>query len=151
MRRGMAISPRDRRLGFWSWALAAFLHDSGRREDALARLIAHFEGKAPQAAATAEVLGQGEPAERLPEYVARAFHTAMQGRPGPVVLALTAAALLSLTFVPAAVAMFVTGRVEEKENRVMRAAGRAYRPLLDWALKARVAVGKAPPKTLLTM
>jgi acetolactate synthase I/II/III large subunit len=27
-------------------------------------------------------------AERLPEYVARAFHTAMQGRPGPVVLAL---------------------------------------------------------------
>jgi len=27
-------------------------------------------------------------ADRLPEYVARAFHTAMQGRPGPVVLAL---------------------------------------------------------------
>ncbi|WP_119291960.1 thiamine pyrophosphate-binding protein [Azohydromonas sediminis] len=27
-------------------------------------------------------------AERLPEYVARAFHTALQGRPGPVVLAL---------------------------------------------------------------
>ena len=26
--------------------------------------------------------------DRLPEYVARAFHTAMQGRPGPVVLAL---------------------------------------------------------------
>ena len=35
-----------------------------RREDALARLIAHFEGKAPQAAATAEVLGEGQPAER---------------------------------------------------------------------------------------
>lgn len=27
-------------------------------------------------------------ADRLPEYVARAFHTAMQGRPGPVVLSL---------------------------------------------------------------
>ena len=27
-------------------------------------------------------------ADRLPEYVARAFHTAMQGRPGPVVLVL---------------------------------------------------------------
>ncbi len=27
-------------------------------------------------------------ADRVPEYVARAFHTAMQGRPGPVVLAL---------------------------------------------------------------
>lgn len=36
MRRGMAISPRDRRLGLWSWALAAFLHDSGQREEALA-------------------------------------------------------------------------------------------------------------------
>jgi TolB-like protein len=36
MRRGMAISPRDRRLGLWSWALAAFLHDSGRHEEALA-------------------------------------------------------------------------------------------------------------------
>ncbi|MBS1108660.1 MAG: methionine synthase [Anaeromyxobacteraceae bacterium] len=35
-----------------------------RREDALARLIAHFEGKAPQAAATAEVLGEGQPAEK---------------------------------------------------------------------------------------
>ncbi|RSU75849.1 CusA/CzcA family heavy metal efflux RND transporter [Sphingomonas sp. S-NIH.Pt3_0716] len=57
-----------------------------------------------------------------------------------VVLALTAAAILSLTLVPAAVATFVTGRVEEKENRVMRAAGNGYRPLLDWALKARVAV-----------
>jgi cobalt-zinc-cadmium resistance protein CzcA len=57
-----------------------------------------------------------------------------------VVLALTAALLLSLTFVPAAIATFVTGRVEEKENRVMRAAGKAYRPLLDWALEMRVAV-----------
>ena len=57
-----------------------------------------------------------------------------------VVLALTAALLLSLTFVPAAVATFVTGRVDEKENRVMRAAGRGYRPLLDWALRMRVAV-----------
>ncbi len=34
-----------------------------RREDALARLIAHFEGKAPQVAATAEALGEGKPAE----------------------------------------------------------------------------------------
>jgi acetolactate synthase-1/2/3 large subunit len=31
---------------------------------------------------------QVDSAERLPEYVARAFRTAMQGRPGPVVLAL---------------------------------------------------------------
>ncbi|MFY8195757.1 MAG: efflux RND transporter permease subunit, partial [Novosphingobium sp.] len=57
-----------------------------------------------------------------------------------VVLALTAAALLSLTLVPAAVATFVTGKVEEKESRVMRAANRGYAPLLDWALRARVTV-----------
>ncbi len=31
---------------------------------------------------------QVDSAERLPEYVARAFHVALQGRPGPVVLAL---------------------------------------------------------------
>lgn len=52
-----------------------------------------------------------------------------------VVLALTAALILSLTFVPAAVASFVTGKVDEKENRVMRAAGRGYAPLLGWALR----------------
>ncbi len=57
-----------------------------------------------------------------------------------VVLALTAAALLSLTLVPAAVATFVTGKVEEKESRAMRAANRAYAPLLNWALRARVTV-----------
>jgi cobalt-zinc-cadmium resistance protein CzcA len=57
-----------------------------------------------------------------------------------VVLALTAALLLSLTFVPAAVALFVTGKVEEKESPVMRAARKWYEPALDWALKARTLV-----------
>jgi cobalt-zinc-cadmium resistance protein CzcA len=57
-----------------------------------------------------------------------------------VVFALTAALLLSLTFVPAAVAMFVTGKVDEKESAVMRGARGVYAPLLDWALKMRVVV-----------
>ena len=51
-----------------------------------------------------------------------------------VVLALTAALILSLTLVPAAVALFVTGKVEEKENRVMRWMSERYAPLLDKAL-----------------
>ncbi|WP_447954235.1 efflux RND transporter permease subunit [Sphingopyxis chilensis] len=51
-----------------------------------------------------------------------------------VVLALTAALILSLTLVPAAVALFVTGKVEEKENWLMRGLGKAYRPMLDRAL-----------------
>jgi acetolactate synthase-1/2/3 large subunit len=45
-------------------------------------------------------------AARLPEYVARAFHTAMQGRPGPVVLALPEDMLTGSTTAP------VLGRVE---------------------------------------
>ena len=36
----------------------------------------------------AKWVGEVHDARRLPEYVARAFHTALQGRPGPVVLAL---------------------------------------------------------------
>ena len=57
-----------------------------------------------------------------------------------VVIALTAAMLLSLTFVPAAVALFVTGKVAEKDNRVVATAKRWYAPLLEQALKLRVAV-----------
>ena len=57
-----------------------------------------------------------------------------------VVMALTAAMVLSLTFVPAAVATFVTGKVEEKETRVMRAAKSGYQPMLDFALRSRKAV-----------
>jgi len=55
-----------------------------------------------------------------------------------VVFALTAALILSLTFVPAAVAMFVTGKVDEQESRVMRVSRGWYAPALDWALKARM-------------
>ena len=39
-------------------------------------------------------------ADRLPEYVARAFHTAMQGRPGPVVLVLPEDMLTAPTAAP---------------------------------------------------
>ena len=52
-----------------------------------------------------------------------------------VVVALLGALILSVTFVPAAVALFVTGRVEEKENRAMQWAARAYRPALDFVLR----------------
>jgi heavy metal efflux system protein len=55
-----------------------------------------------------------------------------------VALALTAALLLSVTFVPAAVAVFVGGRVAEHENFVMRAARRGYEPILDAVLRHRV-------------
>ena len=56
-----------------------------------------------------------------------------------VVMALTAALILSLTFVPAAIALFVTGKVEEKESRIMGWARRAYAPALDNAIRLRTA------------
>lgn len=44
---------------------------------------------------------------------------------------------LSVTFVPAAIALFVTGKVKEEENLVMRTARRAYAPVLDWVMARR--------------
>lgn len=57
-----------------------------------------------------------------------------------VVMALTAAMMLSLTFVPAAVAQFVNGKVEEKETRLMRGMNRLYAPLLQKAMAMRALV-----------
>ena len=57
-----------------------------------------------------------------------------------VVTALLAAMLLSVTFVPAAVAMFVTGRVNEKENILMRLARHYYLPLYEWVMQAKTLV-----------
>jgi acetolactate synthase-1/2/3 large subunit len=48
----------------------------------------------------AKWVGEVHRAERLPEYVARAFHTALQGRPGPVVLVLPEDMLTTLTTAP---------------------------------------------------
>ncbi|HET6396133.1 MAG TPA: CusA/CzcA family heavy metal efflux RND transporter [Pseudoxanthomonas sp.] len=57
-----------------------------------------------------------------------------------VVTALLAAMILSVTFVPAAVALFIGKRVAEKENALMAAAKRGYAPLLDRAMTARPVV-----------
>jgi cobalt-zinc-cadmium resistance protein CzcA len=52
-----------------------------------------------------------------------------------VILALIAALVLSITFVPAAIAIFLGGHVEERESRVMHAARRGYERVLDLALR----------------
>ncbi|WP_025856508.1 CusA/CzcA family heavy metal efflux RND transporter [Pseudomonas sp. CHM02] len=54
-----------------------------------------------------------------------------------VVIALLGAMILSVTFVPAAIALFVTGKVKEEENFVMRGARRVYAPVLDWVMARR--------------
>ncbi|MGI8671830.1 MAG: efflux RND transporter permease subunit [Luteitalea sp.] len=56
-----------------------------------------------------------------------------------VLAALFAAMVLSVTFVPAAVALLVTGRVSEKKSPVVRWAERAYRPSLAAAMRNRAA------------
>ncbi|MFL6699204.1 MAG: CusA/CzcA family heavy metal efflux RND transporter [Vitreoscilla sp.] len=55
-----------------------------------------------------------------------------------VLLALLGAMILSVTFVPAAVALFIGERVAEKENRLMGLARRAYEPAL------RLMLGNVP-------
>ena len=51
-----------------------------------------------------------------------------------VVAALLGAMILSVTFIPAAVALFIGTRVSEKENRLMVWAKRGYKPILGWAM-----------------
>ncbi|MAE21646.1 MAG: CusA/CzcA family heavy metal efflux RND transporter, partial [Pseudomonas sp.] len=57
-----------------------------------------------------------------------------------VVMALLSAMVLSLTVVPAAVAVFMNGKISEKESVVIAKAKSAYQPLLKLALKFRYAV-----------
>ncbi len=60
-----------------------------------------------------------------------------------VIAALAGAMILSMTFVPAAVAVLLTGRVAERENMLMRAAKAVYLPSLRVALRYRLAVATA--------
>ena len=48
-----------------------------------------------------------------------------------VVIALLGAMILSMTFIPAAVALFIGNKVAEKENALMTTAKRWYAPVLD--------------------
>ena len=57
-----------------------------------------------------------------------------------VVMALLGAMILSVTFVPAAIALFITGEVKEKESRWMQALKRQYQHILDWAYQFKMVV-----------
>jgi cobalt-zinc-cadmium resistance protein CzcA len=52
-----------------------------------------------------------------------------------VVAALIGAMILSITFIPAAIALFIGASVAEKENRLMSFAKRIYQPLLAKAMQ----------------
>jgi heavy metal efflux system protein len=57
-----------------------------------------------------------------------------------VILALGAAFVLSLTLVPALIAISLSGRVQETENRFVAAMKRVYRPLLRYAMASPLPV-----------
>ena len=60
-----------------------------------------------------------------------------------VILALLGAMVLSVTFVPAAVGLMLTGKVAEKENAVVVLARRLYEPTLRFCLKRRIPIATA--------
>ncbi|MFN0011836.1 MAG: efflux RND transporter permease subunit [Phycisphaerales bacterium] len=57
-----------------------------------------------------------------------------------VILALVAAFILSMTLVPALVAILIRGRVSEDDNLIIRGAKAVYAPVLRWAIRMRWAV-----------
>jgi len=60
-----------------------------------------------------------------------------------VMIALTGAMIFSATFIPAAIALFLSGRISEKENLLMRGAKSVYVPALRFCLHFRAAVALA--------
>jgi cobalt-zinc-cadmium resistance protein CzcA len=116
----------------------------GERQQALGRLLSREERFELAAAASAEVIKPSLfglfiiaavylPIFALTGVEGKMFHPMAF----TVVIALTGAMALSLTFVPAAVATFVTGKVAEHDTKLMRGIGRSYAPLLDKALALR--------------
>lgn len=60
-----------------------------------------------------------------------------------VILALVGAFILSMTFIPATIALGIGGNVQEKENILIRWAKTIYAPLLRWAVRLRYPVALA--------
>ncbi|HEY6135738.1 MAG TPA: thiamine pyrophosphate-binding protein, partial [Rubrivivax sp.] len=85
----------------------------------------------------AKWVGEVHDADRLPEYVARAFHTAMQGRPGPVVLVLPEDMLTQPTTAP------VLPRIEPARAWPAPGALRDLRSLLLKAERPLAIIGGA--------
>ncbi|MES2462704.1 MAG: CusA/CzcA family heavy metal efflux RND transporter, partial [Armatimonadota bacterium] len=115
-------------------------HELGRKLTLQERLDTVFEATKQVRSATAF----GE-AIIITVYIPILFLTGVEGKMFQpmaltVIFALIAAFVLSLTFVPAMVAVGLTGKISEKENFLIRWAKHLYEPALGWALRARVLV-----------
>lgn len=123
--------------------LRRFAHEQGR----LGRLLTREERLSLAFEATREVRGATLFGELIIAvvYVPIFALTGVEGKmfhpmAFTVVAALLGAMILTVTFVPAAVAVFITGRVAEHENVAVRSAKAAYLPILRGLLRHRPAV-----------
>jgi len=122
----------------------------GHEQHRLARLLTKPERFALAAEATAEVIKPSIfgvfiitvvyiPIFALTGVEGKMFHPMAF----TVVTALLGSMILSMTFVPAAVAIFVTGKVSEKDNIAIRGAKALYRPILRFTMSVRPAAALA--------
>jgi cobalt-zinc-cadmium resistance protein CzcA len=116
----------------------------GERQRALGRPLTTAERLVAVREASAEVRGATAFGEAIiiTVYIPLLFLTGIEGkmfRPMAitVIFALGAAFALSLTFVPAMVALWVRGPVRERENPIIALAQRLYAPTLRLALRLR--------------
>lgn len=112
-------------------------HDLGRVLDLPERL--HEVQAASKEMIQPSVFGQ---AIIITVYIPILFLTGIEGKMFhpmaiTVILALVSAFVISLTVVPAMVAVFISGRVKEDKNILMKMAERAYEPTLKFALRHR--------------
>lgn len=120
--------------------LAARQHQLGRKLTLHERLETVFEASKEVRSAT--MFGE---AIIIIVYIPILTLTGVEGKmfkpmASTVIFALIAAFVLSLTFVPAMVAILMRGRVRERENWLVRAARHVYAPILAVALRFRFAV-----------
>ncbi|MGH1471312.1 MAG: efflux RND transporter permease subunit [Cellvibrionaceae bacterium] len=120
--------------------LAEPQHANGRLQDLRERLNTVFEATSevirPSLFGVAIITIVYIPIFSLTGVEGKMFHPMA----ATVVMALLSAMVLSLTVVPAAVAVFMNGKISEKESIVISKAKSAYKPLLNLALKFRWAV-----------
>jgi len=129
--------------------LAEKQHEVGRR-------LSLGERMAVTLAGSTQVLGSAVygGAIIITVYVPLLFLTGVEGKMFQpmaltVIFALVAAFALSLTFIPAMVAICITGRVDEQENWLIARAKRMYEPALGWALRRRVSLVAAAAASFL--
>ncbi|MEE9403918.1 MAG: CusA/CzcA family heavy metal efflux RND transporter [Algisphaera sp.] len=120
--------------------LAEHQHTLGRKLTLRERLDTTFD--AAKQVRTATAFGE---AIIITVYLPVLFLTGVEGKmftpmAATVIFALLGAFVLSLTFIPAAVAIGMGGKVSEKEVFLLRWAKSVYEPAVRWAVRMRWAV-----------